>query len=413
MKKSFLFFVSILLFVTACTPSYDSEEEIVQDTDEEDPETAIIPKYNFSDDEYKIILEYEPGQSKGVLDEQIYKPGKARGVIVNQVFNRYDIDEMEEGLRRHSKSVFDPEHFYFQEGQFLTEEVVYRWLNRKYTEADWEEYYKDHDKNPPLTKEQFMSGLNPTFTGDESDPDAYKKSPRYLSHILEQNYLQKTEENTVGRKGISIALAMKSVYQYQTEVGGPTYYHEISEKEMLKKGKEYAQIILERIRKMEEAQDLPIMFTIYREESQSSLVPGNFVAKTVVDGSDMTIGEWTSIEEDYVLFPSDEADKKYPGDANMMKDFTESVREFFPDYVGVIGKGFYVDGELQELIVEVPIEFKGKGEVIGFTQYAYGLIMEIFSNKYDLEINVQSTNKQEAILYRDAGKEEPEVYIYH
>jgi protein involved in sex pheromone biosynthesis len=411
MKKIILVIMSAILLLSGCAPDYDPEEEIIQDT-EEKPEKAIIPRYNVSDDEYKVILEYKTSESKGVVDGQVYEPSAARGVTVHQIFNRYDIDEIELGLKRHSKSVFDPEKYYFQEGQFLTEEILYQWLDRKKTEEDWIEYEKQYEGKPPLTKEEYLSGLNPVFTGDESDPEAYEKSPRYLSHILEQNYLQKTEGNSVERKGISIALAMKSVYQFQTEIGGPTYSVEIPENEMLAKGKEYAQIIVERLRKMEGAQDLPIMIAIFREEDQQSLVPGNFVAKTVVAGGDSTIDEWTKINEDYVLFPSTEASEKYAVHSNMMLDFTERVREFFPDYVGVIGKGFYVDGELVELVIDIPIEFNGKSEVVGFTQYAYGLILETFQNHYDIEINVQSSDKQEALIYREAGKEEPEVYIY-
>nr|WP_174497326.1 CamS family sex pheromone protein [Salirhabdus euzebyi] len=399
MKKVFFLFACLILTITGCAPSYESEEEIVQDTDEEQVETAIIPKYNVSDDEYKVILEY--------------KPGKARGVIVNQVFNRFDIDEMEIGLRRHSKSTFDPDNHFFQEGQYLSEDIVYRWLGRQKTDAEWEAYVESFKgKRPTLSKEEYQSGLNPTLTGDESDPESYRENPRYLSHILEQNYLQKTEGNKVELKGISIGLALKSVYQFETEIGGPDYYRPIDEEEMLREGKKLAQTILERIRSIEGLVDVPIMIALFREEEQSSLVPGNFVARTTVEGNDMSIGEWTTINEKYVLFPSGEADQDYVADANMMKDFTKEVRKFFPNFVGVIGKGFYVNDELEELKIEIPIEFYGKAEVVGFAQYAYGLIMETFTSNYDLEINVMSTDKQEVLMERGEGEDEPHVYIY-
>ncbi|MRG87408.1 CamS family sex pheromone protein [Salinibacillus xinjiangensis] len=404
MKKAFLLFISIMFVFVGCTPSYENDEEIIQDTDEEETETAIIPNYNISDEEYKVILPY--------------KPGKARGVIVNQVFNRYDIDEMEEGLRRHSKSVFDPENYYFREGQYLSEDVVYRWLGRQKTDQEWEDYVKSHEDRGarvPLTKEQYQSGLNPTLEGDESKAESYRDNPRYISHILEQNYLQKTSENKVDLKGISIGLALKSVYQFETQIDGkpgPTYYEDISEEKMLAKGKEYAQIILERIREIEEAKNVPIVIALFREEEQSSLVPGNYVTKTVVEADSTSIGEWEPINEDYMLFPSDEAEEKYPNDATMMNDFTSEVRDFFPNFVGVIGKGFYTNNELQELKIEVPIEFHGKTEIVGFSQFAYGLMMETFTNQYDVEINVQSPEKQEALLEREVGEEEPNVYIY-
>ncbi|MDY0395640.1 CamS family sex pheromone protein [Virgibacillus halophilus] len=55
-------------------------------------ETSIVPSYQLSKENYRMILPY--------------KPSKARGVIVGQLANRMDIDEVEEGLRRHSKEFF-------------------------------------------------------------------------------------------------------------------------------------------------------------------------------------------------------------------------------------------------------------------------------------------------------------------
>lgn len=111
MKKWTICLLGALLLITACSP--DTNEEVVQEEDTQQ-ETSIVPSYQLSDENYKMILPYEPS--------------KARGVIVNQVANRMDIDEMEEGLRRHSKEVYDPSKYFFQEGQYLDEDTVYDWL---------------------------------------------------------------------------------------------------------------------------------------------------------------------------------------------------------------------------------------------------------------------------------------------
>ena len=133
-----------LLIITGCVQT-PTEEEVLQNDDTEQ-ETSIVPSYQLSDENYKMILPYKTSQ--------------ARGVIVNQLANRVDIDEMEQGLQRLSKDVFDPNDFYFQEGQYLTSGRIYEWID----------------------------GLNPQVeTG--SDEDTYRDNPRYLSHILEQNYL--------------------------------------------------------------------------------------------------------------------------------------------------------------------------------------------------------------------------------
>src|SRR5690625_3164160 len=120
MKRIGLFLIGILLLLTSCAPK--PKEEIVQNPDETtEQELSIVPSYQLSEDNYKMLLPF--------------RPSKARGVTVNQVRNRLDIEEMEDGLRRHSTAFFDPNKYYYEEGQYLTASTVYDWLGRFPTEA--------------------------------------------------------------------------------------------------------------------------------------------------------------------------------------------------------------------------------------------------------------------------------------
>lgn len=79
MKVRNILLSAVFLFTAGCSPSFNSQDEVVQENpDESGQETAIIPSYNISDENYRVLLEY--------------KTSKARGVIVNQVANRVDID---------------------------------------------------------------------------------------------------------------------------------------------------------------------------------------------------------------------------------------------------------------------------------------------------------------------------------
>lgn len=398
-KRSIILMIALLL-LASCAPSINDEDEVLQKKDEDtNSKTAIVPSYRYSDEDYKMILPY--------------RPSKARGVIVRQLGNRLDIDEMEAGLRRHSKEVFDPNKYFFEEGQYLTEDIINGWLGRKLTE----EQLNKEKKETKESEAELQQGLNPPIEDIADDKkkekeEAQRESPRYLSHILEQNFLKKKEDNTVELVGVSIGLAIKSVYRFQTEIGGPYFYEEISEKKMLDQGKKIAQTVLERVRKIEGLEKVPIMIALYREESQDSPVPGNFVAKTTVSENSMSIDEWKTVKEDYVLFPSNESEKTYFEDNQIVDSFGKKIQEYFPNYVGMIAEGFYMDEKLEKLSIEIPIEFYGKGEVIGFTQYAYGLVKEMFPDYYDLEIKVMSTEKMESLIYRDAGKEDPVVHIF-
>lgn len=411
-----------LLVLTSCSPSIN-DDEVVKQEDESEQNTSIVSSNQFSKEDYRTILPYRPSAS--------------RGVIVNQMGNRMDIDEMEQGLRRLSKEYYDPEKYFFEEGQYLEEDMMYNWLEREMTEKQVADTIANYKKSfPEATKSVIESkveeikyenslALNPSIKYDESNKDdepasqqswaskkQQKNNPKYLTHILEQNFLKKNEDNSVELVGMSIGIAMKSEYTFQTETGGPSYHHEIPKSTMLKKGKKIAQTVLERVRKMEGLSEIPILITLYREEDQGSPVPGNYVAKTGVKGSDTSIGEWETVNEENILFPSDEGKEKYYDQQQLVQDFGSRIGEYFPNYVGVIGEGFYINEELKKLTLEIPLEFFGKGEVIGFTQYTYQLITEMFSNYYDLEVKIKSNSKMESIIYRNAGAEEPTVHIF-
>ncbi|WP_345739439.1 CamS family sex pheromone protein [Virgibacillus salarius] len=230
MKKLSIWLLGVLLFVTSCAPDVNEEEVVQNDESDSKQETAIVPSYQLSEENYKMILPFEPG--------------KARGVIVGQVANRLDIDEMEEGLRRQSKEVYDPKKYLFQEGQYIDEDTVLKWIDKL---------------NPPKK--------------EKAKKKYFEDNPRYLSHILEQNYLVKKEDKSVELAGISLGIAMKSVYRFQTEPGGPYYYESISESEMLKEGNKIAQKVIKSIREIEGLEKVPVMMALYREEDQSSPVP--------------------------------------------------------------------------------------------------------------------------------------------
>lgn len=369
LKKIIILF-SVLILLTSCASNVKEDEKIQSDEEAVEEEFSIIPSHQLSDQEYKIILPY--------------RPSKARGTLTNQIFNRLDIDEVEQGLRRHSKEVFDPNEYLFEEGQYLSKDLIY----------------------------QLIDELNPTIKDNSKEAD-HEENPRYLSHIVEQNYLTRTDDNTVKLEGISIAVVLKSVYRFQTEIGGPYYYEDISKSDMLKEGKQISEQIIKQVREMEELQNVPILLALYREEKQSSPVPGSYVTKTMIKANETAIGKWEDINEENILFPSNKAKENHYEDHEKVKKFGEEIAQYFPNYVGVVGKGLYINNELNTLSLEVPITFYGKGEVVGFTQYAYGLIKEIFPDYFNLEVKITSNEQMESLIFREAGAENPKVHIFN
>lgn len=411
MKKKLGLVLASFILLTACAPNFgDQEEQIIQETEDDSKEQAIIPKYNISDSYYKTILNKDKKAG-----ESSYKPGAARGLVADGINTRLDIDEFETGLMRVAQDTFSPDTYLFQEGQYLTSEVISSWLKRQLNEKEKKEAQAEaakKDKNTTGNDETYVEvGLNPALPEMKDLEKANNQSPIYLAQILEHNYLIKNEDNSVQLGGVVIGLAMNSVHYYKQQ-DGYERKKQIKTEELLQQGKVMAETILKRIRSTKGLENVPVVFAIYELEDKSSLVPGNYVAKSVVKEGSNSLGGWDTIDEDYVLFPSDEGTQDYRDDAQRFNSFKTDVEEFFPNYTGVIGKAFYKNGEMNYLDIEIPMQFYSKGEVIAFTQFITGKVMESFPDYISLEVNITSNNGQEALIIKEPKQEEPTVHIY-
>ncbi len=369
-------------------PKFSSEDEVVQEKDEK-KEKAIVPPIQISEKYYKTILPFEPS--------------KARGMVVNNLNSRYDIKEFETGLMRIAQKEFSPDKYLFQEGQHLDKKTVKAWLKRKYTKGQMKKHKLDDSKN---------LGLNPPIAGDGYSEEQNEKNPIYLAHILEHNYLVKDKDEEVKLGGVVIGLAMNSVHYYQKEEYGATHEAKIPPKEMEEKGREIAQEVLERLRKKDELKNVPIMFGIFEQATRDSVVPGNFIAYTSVGSRGNKITDWKTVKEKYYLFPSSEAEEDHRDHVTAFLNFKHDVEDYFPNFSGVIGRAFYQEDQLVELNIDIPIQFYGTGEVVGFTQYVTGLILRHFADHINIRVNVTSFNEPSAVIVKNPSDKEPFVHIY-
>ncbi|USK30893.1 CamS family sex pheromone protein [Bacillus sp. CMF21] len=383
------------LFLSACAPSFGDQEEIVRESEDKSTEKAIIPKYNISDSYYKMILPF--------------KEGKARGLVAENINTRLDIDEFETGLMRVAQDEFSPDNHLYQEGQYLDEKTVREWLGRK-LEGD---KLKEAQDKAKANKETFKNeGLNPIASTEGDFIQQNEKSPIYLAHMLEHNYLVRKSENTVELGGVVIGLALNSVHYYREAVGEPQREYVIDPQKLEAEGKKMAEEVIKRVRSQKGLENVPVVIALYKQAPKSSIVPGSFIASTVVDGGSNQIGKWDSIDEEYVFFPSPQGTEDYREDANLFERFKQDIDEFFPNYTGVIGKAFYKGEEMQELKIDIPMQFYGKSEVIAFTQFVTGKVVDYFPDYVSVEVNINSTSGQEALIVRKPGQEKPTVHIY-
>lgn len=389
MRKILYGTLALVLLLTGCAPNFQKQEEVVQNQ-KDTAEKAIIPKYKISDDYYRTILPF--------------KASETRGMVVNNLNTRYDISEFETGLMRVAKNTFDPNKYLFQEGQYLKKDTVKLWLNRQFTAEQL---------TANKLKESENIGLNPLDNGQGDVKDRNEKNPIYLAQILEHDYLVKGNDDKVTLGGVVIGLALNTVHYYQEVQYGATYETKIPQDVVEREGKNIAQEVIKRLRSMEGLKDVPITIALFEQQGKTSVVPGNFFAYTEVNNGSANIDSWKSIDEKYLLFPSAEATEQHRDDATSFSNFKQDVEKYFPNFNGVVGRAFYVGGHLQDLSIDIPIQFYGKTEAVGFTQFVTGKVMEHFPDYIAVEVNVSSVNGPEALIVKNANQQEPFVHIYH
>ncbi|GGE79926.1 CamS family sex pheromone protein [Priestia taiwanensis] len=393
MKKWMLIGMSCMLILSGCGSK--SEEEVKQEDGSQD---VIIPKYSISDEYYKMALNEKGG----------FEVGEGRGLVVSNLNNHLDVDHFEESLMRIAQESFPTDTYYFESGKKIKKETITNWLARKLTDEQVEQKKAALGKDEKK-KEIPNEGLNPADPGEGTLEERNSANPRYLAHILEQNYMKKGSNGQLELGGVVIGLAMNSVHYFKEENDYPREV-KISDKDILENGKKMADTILESMRKMDELGDVPITFVIYKQQPKNALIPGTMLATAEAKGSSM--GKWEAIDEQYYLFPSEDAERDHKGDFQTFVNFKADVEKYFPNFTGVIGKGFYQNNDLKSLTIDIPMRFYGQAEVIAFTQYVTGLIMQSFPNHLDINVYIRTTEGPKSLIVKEKDAKEPYVHIY-
>ena len=376
----------VAVLVAGCTPSIRSNEELIQKDAETEVETTIIPSLPLSDSYYKTLVPY--------------KESVARGLVVSNLNTKYNVKEVENGLMRISQNEFSTDEYYFQEGQYVDKEMVSYWIARE-NQTD--------DKGPEY------QGLNPSSedeSGQELEPVAKaEKAPIYLAHVMEQNYLKKTDDNKVAIGGVSIGLALNSIYYYQKEQYGEFYEQEIDDAKLEEEGKKIAAEVIDRLRQRTGLEEVPILVALYKQEPKNSIVPGTYFAYSVAENGSK-LGDWKDINEKFVTFPMSNPEDIYREMNTNFQNFKQDIDKYFSNYTSVIGTGFYQNNSISSLEVEIPIQFYGTSELIGFTQYLTGVMLQQLPSDLLITIEITSINGAEALIKKEPNEDEPFVHIY-
>ncbi|MBR3215229.1 MAG: CamS family sex pheromone protein [Exiguobacterium sp.] len=380
--------IASALLLSGCSMKIPMGEEEATPTGDETAAEGVTQAIEARDSYYQMVIPF--------------KPAAARGLAQRQVSSSLELEEVELGLMRHSTDAFDPEKFAYQEGQLLNAEDVSRLLARK-------------DKS-----NEGLTPLNPAYADgkaeveDDKFVDANKKSPLYLASIVEQNYMTK-EDSGYQVGGVSFALILNREYVFQAPNYGPTYTVKLDQKKVIAEGERMANELVSQLRKREDFKDLDINVALYMKSTQGSPTPGNYIKSAFVGtANQVKSGDWKAIDEKYYYFPSTSATSDVREDAQKFTLFSDRIADLFPDYSGMIGKGFYQNGDLSRMEIDIPIQFYSRAELVGFTQHVVGLLENRweYSRNVPVRINVTSLggDPEVTIVFED-GMDSPKVYF--
>lgn len=326
-----------------------------------------------------------------------------RGYINYGVNNRVDVDQLELGLMDMSKSVFSPDQYVFQSGQYLTGNDINGMLYRQGQERN------KTSSTPP--------GLNPPLGSGQTALQQAQSSPKYLNYVLEQDYLKKSGNGKYVLGGVSIAVSLNSVYTDQIMDQNQNInpiQEQLNPATVKTWGENVAPKILQRVRSVKGLSQVPIFLTLYMTAAPDSLIPGDYFAKAMVPAGSTTIDKWTQVDDQHVLFPSNAASGQYKADLAKFNTFKNDVQQYYPDFVGVIGKGFYQNQTLTDLTLNINVRFMDETEVIGFANYVASIVNNGFGFGREVPIHVYITSGdvQEALIDRTPTMDTAYVHVF-
>ncbi|HCQ3594217.1 TPA: CamS family sex pheromone protein [Staphylococcus aureus] len=397
MKRTLVLLITAIFILAACGNHKDDQagKDNQKHNNSSNQVKEIATDKNVQGDNYRTLLPFKESQ--------------ARGLLQDNMANSYNGGDFEDGLLNLSKEVFPTDKYLYQDGQFLDKKTINAYLNPKYTKREIDKM-SEKDKKDKKANENL--GLNPSHEG-ETDPEKIaEKSPAYLSNILEQDFYGDGDTKGKNIKGMTIGLAMNSVYYYKKEKDGPTFSKKLDDSEVKKQGKQMASEILSRLRENDDLKDIPIHFAIYKQSSEDSITPGEFITQATAEKSQTKLNEWHNINEKSALLPSSTAADYDENLNNNFKQFNDNLQSYFSNFTQAVGKVKFVDKKPQRLVVDLPIDYYGQAETIGITQYVTEQANKYFDKIDNYEIRIKDGNQPRALISKTKDDKEPQVHIY-
>lgn len=361
---------------------------------------------------------------RAVITDGQYQLGSSASSYYN-LSSAANIRAFEEGLLRISKQVFPTEQYFLQEGQVIDEETMTSWLSRESAtnpeglnpalpemtaeeQASIEESIASDESVDPADDPESVTDENQNTEENQQIVTNIQSTPVYIAQVMEKNLMVETEDG-YALGGIVIGLAMNSTYEY-TDSEGVIHSQEISVGEMRERGKQFANIIVGRLRNTEALRSVPIVVGIYRAAPNNETAGGTYVLDGISrEGNAVT--DWTENSEYRIALPtldSTEQSEQY----TYFDNFSNEILNFFPNLNGISGEALYIDSGLASLNIEIVTQFYQQTEITALTQHVTDVSQRTLPDGVAIEVKIMSDAGVEAYVGRAAGATQYQSHIF-
>lgn len=354
--------ISIILVVLVALMGCTARDPEVDD--ETPPDQQIVQTTREGD--YEMVYPFTPSPLR-----QIRSIG-SREVESHEIGRR---------LLDKSKEHFSVNSYYVSEGQMLDED---RYLNLLIFQSE---------DNPDGLMTRYPEGL---------DIDGVTLiNPVFVSDIFEYNFHRKNDENTMD--GISLAIVLK---RYQVLDQNTGIMHALSDDALYNIGQTIGLQLGAYMRSLEGVSNVPIYIGLYVQSSDIDQLPGNylpgyFIGEAYSSDSSMS---FSRNYEQWMLLSEARAQSLLPEIVSQFNQLKQKVIHFTGDEsVGLIGKVFIADNNLEMIRLEVNVPSKTFLETYGLGQYLSHEIEGLASFDVSVKVNINVYDKTRGIIVKNPG----------
>ncbi len=360
--------LAFVLLVSGC-------QKVKETVDIEASKEDVITN-SFADNYYDIV-----SSTPSAIRERVYG---------NLASNEDDYKTVGRGLQLLSLNYFSNKEHLIREGSFTTPKDYQELLLRG----------KDYPYSIQIPNGTTVDGVE-TSDGS-SEQDATKiKTPVLFDTMYQQDYVKKND-NGYQLAGISVALVLSPEYYADLNGSKALSPTDFSDETIQTYSKRAIELTYQYYKETySDLADVPMLICVYQLAKSTDEVSGHYIYSCYCDNS---IGDIKSVDEDTVIFTSEDARKLDSVTYDEFVLIKEKVKNFATEAVGMIGTAKYQDQKIQSMMIELNLNTKTYTEEIAIMNYLANLLDTGFTTDFYIKVNVNSQDNPTGTIIKEAGQ---------